>query len=271
MIATYFTLKDGTQLGKVGLGVWQLHGKALTEVMHTALAWGYKHIDCAALYGNEAEVAAAVRSSSVDVSSVRITTKVWNDDVRAGTTMEAIDRSRRELATDRLDICLIHWPVMGLEKAWETLLRAQQDEKVETIGVSNFLPRHLDRLRTVNDHLPAINQFEHHPWLSQKPLLQATLSHEALPVAHTPLMQGNFQQVAALKSIGLRHGKSPAQILLRWNLEQGIAVIPKTSNGHRVKQNIALFDFSLSKEEMLLIAEETTTRRFSGDPTNIDF
>ena len=266
------TLNDGESFPTVGLGVWKAEGQVLRRAVAVAVEAGYRHIDCASLYGNEAEVAKILRDLGTSVKSqVKVTTKIWTDDVRKGDTLGAVRRSMKLMKVDMLDVVLIHWPVKGYLQAWEDLQVAKQKDLVRTIGVSNFMPKHLDQILSRNETVPSINQFEHHPYLPQKDARVASQARSIYCIAHTPLMQGSFLQEPKFGEIAQLHGVTPAQVILRWNLQHGVGIIPKSTTSDRIRENIDLFNFELTEKDMSTIDNLERSQRYSGDPYSIDF
>ena len=271
-LAATVKLNDGHEFPAVGLGVYQAKGKELVTAIQRAVESGYRHIDCAALYGNEREVAAILRDMGDSwTEKVTVTTKVWNDKIRAGKTREAVEHSLRIMRRDRLDVVLVHWPAEGYRQSWEDLQSARQDGVIRSIGVSNFMPQHLNTILAENGTVPCINQIEHHPYLPQRDARDLSQAHGILPVAHTPLMQGEFLRESAFQAIAEEVQRTPAQVLLRWNLQRGVAVIPKSVTPSRITENIGLFDFTLSTQQMTILDHLKRNRRFSGDPENVSF
>ncbi|MBB4080207.1 2,5-diketo-D-gluconate reductase A [Lewinella aquimaris] len=266
------TLNDGHEFPVVGLGVWQAKGRELAVAIETAVEAGYRHIDCATLYGNEAEVVETLRKMGKKVvEEVTVTTKVWNEAVRRGEVLESVHHSLRTMKKDRLDVVLIHWPADGFLQAWEILEKARDQGLVRTIGVSNFMPQHLEQILSLGGTVPSINQFEHHPYLPQEAARELSRKHSIFPVAHTPLMQGKFFNETTFLRIADAHGVTPAQVVLRWNIQRGVGIIPKSVNPQRITENVDVFRFELTLEDMQRIDALARNQRFSGDPYRVDF
>lgn len=256
----------------VGLGVWQSKdGQEVINAIHSALDVGYRHVDTAMIYRNETGVGQALNTASVARQDIFLTTKIWNTDMRAGRTTEALDESLSRLATDYVDLLLLHWPVAGYEAAWEALERALEAGKTRAIGLSNFMPEHLKDILRVGSTTPAVNQIEFHPYGQQRDVLEACAEHDITITAWSPLMQGNFKTEPLFATIGDRYGKTAAQVLLRWDLQRNTITIPKSVNPDRIQQNFAVFDFTLSAEEMAAIDALERGKRFGPDPRNFDF
>lgn len=264
-------LNDNTSIPQIGLGVFQaLDGQEISATRH-ALSVGYRHIDTAAIYHNETGVGRAMRESGVARSSIFLTSKVWNDEMRAGNTTAAIDKSLQRLKTEYLDLMLLHWPVEGRIEGWRALIEARKAGKVRSIGVSNFLPEHLDELNDCTGVVPAINQIEFHPWLRQPAIKDACDRLGIVVEAWAPLMRGNFESEPLFAEIAAEHGKTQAQVVLRWALQHGIVIIPKSVNPSRIEENFNILDFELSTTAMQRIDALDRNQRIGPDPHNFDF
>jgi diketogulonate reductase-like aldo/keto reductase len=265
-------LNNGLLMPQLGLGVWQSdNGEETINAIHWALEAGYRHVDTAKIYKNEEAVGRAIRTASVPREDVWLTTKIWNDDIRAGRTTQATDEALKRLDTDYIDLMLLHWPVDGYEAAWRELEQALADGKVRAIGLSNFMPEHLNDILEHGEIIPAVNQIEYHPYLVQADAISLCDLHDIIITAWSPLMQGNFKDEPLFAEIGARHGKTAAQVVLRWCLQNDIIIIPKSTNQGRIQQNAAIFDFELSEDEMVAIDELERGKRFGPDPRNFDF
>ena len=265
-------LNNGLAMPQLGLGVWQVdNGQEAINAIHWAIEAGYRHVDTARIYKNEEAVGKALRTATVPRDEVWLTTKIWNDDIRAGRTTAALDESLARLQTDYVDLMLLHWPVDGYRAAWGELEQALAAGKVRAIGLSNFMDEHVADIIDHGEILPAVNQIEYHPYLVQADAISACDEHNIAITAWSPLMQGNFKEEPLFATIGERYGKSPAQVILRWCLQNDIIVIPKSSNRERIRENGDLFDFELSEEDMILIDELERGHRFGPDPRDFDF
>lgn len=254
-IAATTTLSDGVAMPTVGLGVFGVaDGPEVTAAVAAALEAGYRHVDTASMYGNERGVGAAIAASGIPRSQLFVTTKVWNTDQGFTSTLRSLDASLTRLGMDYVDLYLIHWPRPALiEDTWRALEHGRADGKVRSIGVSNFLPHHLDRLLSIADVPPTVNQFEFHPHL-QQPDLVARCERLGIQIeAWSPLKRGRILDDPALTAIAADHGVGVARIILRWNLQRGVATIPKSSSPKRIAENADLFGFSLSEDEMTTI------------------
>jgi diketogulonate reductase-like aldo/keto reductase len=265
-------LHNDTAIPQLGLGVWQTKdGQQAIDAVTWALDAGYRHIDTAAIYRNEESVGQAVAEHRLPRDQVFITTKVWNDDIRAGNTRSALETSLRKLKTDYADLVLLHWPVDGFVPAWQELERAQEAGLVRAIGLSNFMPEDLDKLLPEVNVRPCINQIEYHPYLTQSDVTAACAEHSIQVEAWSPLMKGHFLEVDLFAEIGQKYGKTAAQVIIRWDLQRDIVTIPKSANHGRIRENFDVFDFELSSEDMTAIDALERGKRFGPDPRNFDF
>ncbi|WP_088340030.1 aldo/keto reductase [Robiginitalea sediminis] len=268
-----FTLHNGVQMPYLGLGVYlSEEGKEVEQAVHWALETGYRNIDTASFYGNEAGVGRAVRHSGLPREEVFVTSKVWNSDQGYDTTLQAFERSMALLGLDVMDLYLVHWPVAGKYKdTWRALETLYEQGKVRAIGISNFLRHQLEDLLEGARIRPMVNQMEFHPYLVQQDLLDFCKSQQIQYQAWSPLMQGNVFQLPELKRIAGTYGKSIAQLVLRWNLQKGVATIPKSSKETRIRSNADLFDFEISQGDMAAIDALDRHQRFGPDPDIFDF
>ena len=280
-MVTELTLNNGVTMPALGLGVFQSPPEQTTAAVETALATGYRHIDTAAAYGNEREVGEGIRRSGLDRADVFIETKVWVSDYGRDETLHAWEKATGKLGLDTLDLLILHQPApdrfertIAAYRALETLLG---DGRVRAIGVSNFMPQHLSRLLTETDITPAVNQIELHPYFSQPAVQAADAEHGILTQAWSPIggitfypgWGENRTSVMAdptIAAIAEQHGKSPAQVMLRWHLQQGRSAIPKSTNPARIAENFAVFDFELSPDEVARIDDLDTGVRSGPDP-----
>jgi diketogulonate reductase-like aldo/keto reductase len=271
-IGDYTVLQNGVQMPWLGLGVWKAkEGEEVEQAVKAALAHGYRHIDTAAVYGNEAGVGKALRESGVPREQVFVTTKVWNSDQGYDTTLRAFEESRKRLGLEYVDLYLVHWPVKGKYKeTWKALEKLYKDGLVRAIGVSNFQVHHLEDVMADCEVVPMVNQVEYHPLLTQKELHAFCKQHKIQLEAWSPLMQGNLD-VPLLADLARKYGKSPAQIVLRWDLQNEVVTIPKSVHEARIVENADLFDFELSAEDMQKIDGLNQNHRFGADPDNFNF
>lgn len=265
-------LNNGVKMPWLGLGVWRVNeGNDVISSVKNALSAGYISIDTAAAYRNEEGVGQAIRESGIPRNDLFITTKVWNADQGYESTLAAFESSRKKLGLEYLDLYLIHWPVEGkFNDTWRALEKLYKDGLVRAIGVSNFHVHHLQKLMEQSDVVPAVDQVEFHPLLSQQTLRAFCKENGIQLEAWSPLMQGNLD-VPLLAELGAKYGKSPAQIVLRWDLQHGVVTIPKSITKHRIEENANVFDFELSEDDMKLIDSLNQNKRFGPDPDNFDF
>jgi len=271
------TLHNGAQIPWFGLGVWKVEeGAEVIDSVAYAIEQGYRSIDTAAIYENEKGVGEGIRKALEKTGLKRedlfITSKVWNADQGYDSTLEAYQASLDRLGLDYLDLYLIHWPVAGKYKdTWRALEHLYKEGKVKAIGVSNFQIHHLEDLLQDAEEKPVINQVEYHPWLTQEELLAFARKHEIQIEAWSPLAQGQLLNEPVLKEIADKHGKSTAQVILRWDLQTGVVTIPKSTNEKRIVENASIFDFELSDDEVTRISGLNQNKRVGPDPDNFDF
>jgi diketogulonate reductase-like aldo/keto reductase len=245
-------LRSGTRIPVVGLGVWQAPaGTTTRDAVLAALRAGYRHVDTARIYGNEADVGAAVRASGVPRAEVFVTTKLWNADQGYDRALKAFDASLARLGLDYVDLYLIHWPVAGKRlDSWRALERLHAEGRARAIGVSNFLVPHLNELFAKASEPPAVNQIEVHPFLQQRETRALCAKHEVVVEAYSPLGSGQWLRHPALLKLAKAVGKSPAQVLLRWGIQHGMVVLPKSVHEARIVENARVFDFELDAQVM---------------------
>jgi len=281
-MAITLTLNNGTEMPALGLGVFQTPPDETADAVATALAAGYRHVDTAAAYLNERGVGEGLRRSGVDRSEVFLETKVWISDYGYDATLHAFDKSIGKLGVDQLDLLILHQPLpsrfdLTLEayRALETLLA---DGRVRAIGVSNFMPEHLEQLLGTASVVPALNQVEVHPYFSQPDVLTANAEHGILTQAWSPIGGITFYREGYASStledptitgIAAEHGRSPAQVMLRWHLQQGRSAIPKSTHPTRIAENLDVFDFALSEPELAAITALDRGVRGGPDPAAI--
>lgn len=267
-------LNNGVEIPLLGLGVYQVpQGAKTVEAVRGALKAGYRHIDTAAIYGNEQDVGVGMKQSGVAREEIFLTTKLWNDDMRKGRMREAFFESLKRLQTDYVDLYLIHWPVAGkYMDSWKALEELYAEKRIRAIGVSNFHKHHLEDILSIATVTPAVNQIERHPLLSQMPLIQYCEGLGIAIEAYSPLggTGGTLLNNEVLQSIAKKYNKSPAQIALRWNVQQGIIVLPKSVHAERIIAN-AEIDFMLSTEDIAEIDTLNRDERVSADPDHFNF
>ena len=272
-INSHFTLNNGIQMPCLGLGVYLIpDGKAVEQAIVHALNVGYRCIDTAKIYNNERGTGTAIKHSATPRETLFITTKVWNDDQRAQRTLAAFDESLERLGLDYVDLYLVHWPVKGFYlKTWQAMEEIYQSGRARAIGVSNFTQTQLEHLLQHCQIPPAVNQVEFHPQLAQPALLEFCQTKNIQVQAWSPLMQGEVDKYPEIIALAEKYNKTPAQVILRWNLQQGVATIPKSANPERIKENAAIFDFELQPEDMRLIQTLNRDKRIGPDPLTFDF
>ncbi|NKF22388.1 aldo/keto reductase [Solimonas marina] len=267
-------LADGQHIPQFGLGVFQTPADQTAEIVGDAFRLGYRHIDTAAIYKNEAGVGAAVAASGLARDELYITTKLWNAEQGYDSGLRALDTSLATLGLDTIDLYLIHWPCPANGKfvdSWKALIQAQKDGKVKSIGVSNFRVEDLDRIAQATGVVPVINQIELHPYLQQGALRAYHDQHGIVTESWSPLARGNeLLSHATLQAIAAAHGKTAAQVILRWHLQLGLVVFPKSATPSRIKENIEIFDFVLSDDDMRAIAALDTGTRIGPDPATMN-
>jgi len=271
------TLHNGVKMPWFGLGVFKVEeGPELVNAVKVAIKHGYRSIDTAAIYENEEGVGQGIREGLKEAGISRedlfVTSKVWNADLGYESTIAAYEKSLQKLGLEYLDLYLIHWPVEGKYKeAWRALETLYKEAKVKAIGVSNFQIHHLKDLMEDAEVKPMVNQVECHPRLTQKEV-QAFCKEQGIQLeAWSPLMQGELLDNDVLQAIATKHGKSVAQVILRWDLQNGIVTIPKSTKEHRIVENSTVFDFELTEEEMNQIDGLNQNHRVGPDPDNFDF
>ncbi|GAA1640776.1 aldo/keto reductase [Microbacterium flavum] len=250
------TLNNGVDIPQLGFGVFQVPDDATTAAVSAALAAGSRSIDTAAIYGNEAGVGRALAESGLARDELFVTSKVWNADHGYDATLRAYDASLAALGLDHLDLYLIHWPTPDRElyvDTWRALEKLAADGRVRAIGVSNFEPAHLDRIIDASAVVPAVNQVELHPALQNREVIAADERHGIVTEAWSPLAQGAVLKDPAITAIAAAHAKTPAQVVLRWHLQQGRVVIPKSVTPHRIAENLDVFGFTLSADELATV------------------
>ncbi|MFJ7363103.1 aldo/keto reductase [Peribacillus frigoritolerans] len=271
------TLHNGVEMPWFGLGVFKVEeGPELVNAVKMAIKHGYRSIDTAAIYENEEGVGQGIREGLKEAGISRedlfVTSKVWNADLGYESAIAAYEESLKKLGLEYLDLYLIHWPVEGKYKeAWRALETLYKEGKVKAIGVSNFQIHHLKDLMEDAEVKPMVNQVECHPRLTQKEV-QAFCKEQGIQLeAWSPLMQGELLDNDVLQAIATKHGKSVAQVILRWDLQNGIVTIPKSTKEHRIVENSTIFDFELTEEEMNQIDGLNQNHRVGPDPDNFDF
>lgn len=267
------TLNNGLRIPQLGFGVWQVPDDAVVEAIQHALAAGYRSIDTAAAYGNEEGVGEALRRSGLPREEVFVTTKLANPDQGYDNTLRAFDASLERLGLDVLDLYLIHWPLPQRDlyvPTWKALERLYAEGRARAIGVCNFQRPHLERVMEEGGIAPMINQIELHPLLTQEELRTFDAEHNIATEAWSPLRQGELLGHPLIVELARAHGRTPAQILLRWHIQLGNVVIPKSVTPERIRSNFEVFDFELPEEDMARISALNENHRFGPDPYGFD-
>jgi diketogulonate reductase-like aldo/keto reductase len=262
------TLNNGIHMPGFGLGVYKVEGgNTVIDTVSSALEVGYRLIDTAEFYDNEEGVGQAIRQSGIPREEIFVTSKVWNDSQGYESTLKAYEESLEKLGLDYLDLYLIHWPVSGKFKdTWRAMEKLYQDGKVRAIGVSNFHVHHLEELIKDAKIKPAINQIEFHPHLTQEAVLTFCKENDIQMQAWSPLKKGRIFEEPLLVKLAEKYGKTVAQLILRWDLEQGVATIPKTTNKNRMIENADVFDFKLTTEDIEQITNLNRDERTGSNP-----
>lgn len=266
-------LNDGNMIPQLGLGIWQVPENMTATTVASALRLGYRLIDGAAIYGNEVGLGEGVRASGVPRDEVFVTTKVWNTDQGYDATLRAVETSLGRLGMETVELCLIHWPTPARNlyvDSWRALIRLKEDGRVRSIGVSNFMGDHLERIIGETGTVPVVNQIELNPRLQQAELRDL---HDRLGVVTqcwTPLGQGRSFDAAPVRAVAGRTGKSPAQVILRWHVQLGASVIPRSTRQEGLAENRDIFDFELTSDEMAAMATLDEDSRCGPDPTTFN-
>jgi diketogulonate reductase-like aldo/keto reductase len=264
-------LNNGVEIPLIGFGTYKMNGYELEKGLEVALEVGYRHIDTAAMYNNEKEIGTVLKNCGVKREDLFITSKVSIVDMGYDTTKAAIDVSLDKLQTESVDLYLVHWPEPGKKEAtWEALIELYDERKTRAIGVSNYTEKHIDELMKKSPITPVVNQFEITPFLYQKELAEKCESYDIKVQAHSPLVRGTRLKNPVLIEIAEQYAKSTAQVLIRWSLEKGFIVLPKSSNPERIKQNIDVFDFELTDADIRKIDALNNNMRISWDPSGLE-
>ena len=264
-------LNDQREMPLLGLGVYKATDHAeLCQAIQDAVSCGYRLIDTASFYKNEEGVGKGIKALDLPREELFVTTKIWNTAQRIGDIEDSFNRSLERLGLDYVDLYMIHWPVPGcFTDTWKAMEKLQASGKIRSIGVSNFSAADLELLPTVSDVVPAVNQVEFHPLFNHPELLSYCREHGIAVQAYAPLARGAYLKSPLMIEIGKSHGKSPAQVGLRWLVQQGISVVPKSVHKDRILENSQIFDFSLTEEEMLAITAMDAQMRVAGIPDDM--
>lgn len=264
------SLQDGNTIPQLGLGVYKVDNDLAAPLVSHALTNGYRLIDTASMYENEVGVGQGIADSGIPREQLQVATKFWLEDLGFENTLKAFDKSLKLLGLDYLDFYLIHWPApkRGLlyVESWKAMEKLKNEGVVRSIGVCNFHTHHIDEILKVAEHKPVVNQIEVHPWLTQENVLEYDKAHSILTQAWSPLARGQILEEEILTNLASQHGKSVAQIVLRWHIQRGVAVIPKSNSKDRIIENMNVFDFELSAAEVETITAMNKNYRTGVDP-----
>jgi diketogulonate reductase-like aldo/keto reductase len=269
------TLNNGVEIPQLGFGVWQVPDDEATAAVATALEAGYRSIDTAAIYGNEEGTGKALAASGLPREELFVTTKLWNAEHGYDSTLRAFDASLDKLGLEYIDLYLIHWPVPSRDlyvETWKAFERIYADGRAKAIGVSNFHPAHLRRVLAEGTVVPAVNQIELHPNLQQAELRAFNAEHGIATEAWSPLGSGKgLLEDPAIAALAAKHSRTPAQVVLRWHIQLGNIVIPKSVTPSRIRENIDVFDFELDREDLAVLAGLDNGTRLGPDPDTFDY
>lgn len=269
------TFHDGNSIPQVGLGVWQTPNDTAVTAVKAALSTGYRHIDTAAIYENEQGVGEGIRASGVDRTEIFLTTKLWNSEQGYDSTLKAFDASLKLLGTDYVDLYLIHWPAPNRGRfvdTWKAFIQLQKEGRARSIGVSNFYPEHLQRLIDETGITPVINQIELHPDFPQAETRAYHDKHRIVTQSWSPLGQGTLLENPVVAGVAAKHGRTPAQVIIRWHIDNGLVVIPKSVTPSRIEENFKVFDFKLDDADRKTLAGlEKDGKRIGPDPMTATF
>ena len=261
------TLNNGVEIPTLGLGTFKMpEGKVVIQSVRKALELGYRHIDTAAYYKNENGVGEGIRQSGISRNEIFLTSKVWTSDYGYDNTLKAYDTSLQRLGVDYLDLYFIHWYNAKVKDTWRAIEKLYSEKRVRAIGVSNFHIHHLETLFVGCEIKPMINQIEFHPRLLQTPLFEFCKQQQIQYEAYSPLMQGKIFNIPLLAEMAERYKRTIAQIILRWNIQMGVVTIPKSTHPERILENMQIFDFEISREDMRAICSLDNNERIGHNP-----
>lgn len=265
-------LTNGIHMPILGFGTYKVpDGDTTIQSVKTALELGYCHIDTAAFYHNERGVGEAIRQSGIPRKEIFLTSKIWNTDQGYDSTFKAFEASLKRLDSDYLDLYLIHWPKPLSKDTWRAMEKLYKEKRIRAIGVSNFHIHHLEDLLPACEIKPMVNQVEYHPQLIQQSLVDFCWKQQIQYEAWSPLMQGKIFKIPLLSELAGKYGRTISQIVLRWDIQNGVVTIPKSTQPTRIKENMEIFDFEISEEDMSAIRSLDKGKRVGPDPDNFNF
>jgi 2,5-diketo-D-gluconate reductase A len=267
-------LNNGVEIPQLGFGVFQIPPADTVKATTTALEVGYRHIDTAQMYGNEREVGIAVRESGIDRDEIFVTSKLNNNRLERDDILRSFDQSLKDLGLDQLDLFLVHWPLPGVSDfvaRWKAMEEIYADGRVRAIGVSNFQPHHLSALFEATEVRPAVNQIEVHPYLTQDDVRAFDAEHQIVTEAWAPIAKGKVADDSVIREIATQVGRTPAQVTLRWHVQRGDVVFPKSVTRSRVEENFAIFDFELDESAMAAISGQNRDERTGPNPDEFNY
>ncbi|WP_439692686.1 aldo/keto reductase [Curtobacterium sp. SP.BCo] len=271
-MVTSVPLRDGASIPAIGFGVYKVDDAGAETAVGLALEAGYRHVDTAEMYGNETGIGKAIRASRLEPDDVFVTTKVWNDHQGRDATLRSFDASLERLGLDAVDLYLIHWPAAANDRyveTWRALVELRESGRARSVGVSNFQVPHLERIIGETSEVPVVNQVERHPWLPQRDLIAFHEQHGIVTEAWSPLGRGRLIDEPVLTRIADAHGVSVAQVLVRWNVQQGVVVLPKSVTPSRIRANLDVEGFVLSDEDLAAIASLESGQRTGSHPDSV--
>lgn len=268
-------LNDGNSMPQLGYGLWQVPDDETEKVVMSAIKTGYRSIDSAQVYDNENGLGRAIKSCGLPRKELYITTKIWNSEHGHDSTLKSFEESMKKLGTEYLDLLLIHWPAPKKNlyvDTWKALVQLKKEGRVRSIGVSNFYPEHIEKIIEATSFIPAVNQVELHPRFQQLELRQFHDKYNIRTESWSPLGQGKVIEDETIRKIAEKHGKTPAQIIIRWHLDNGLIAIPKSVTPSRIEENFNVFGFSLDESDMKMIASMNDNNgRIGPDPMTATF
>lgn len=269
------TLNDGNAIPQVGLGVWRTPDDGASAAVLTALKAGYRHVDTAAIYENERGVGEGLKVSGIARDELFVTTKLWNPEQGFDSTLKAFDASLKRLGLDYVDLYLIHWPSPARNRyldTWKAFIRLKEEGLIRSIGVSNFKAEHLDRLISETGVTPVLNQIELHPRFQQRELREVHAARGIVTESWSPLGQGALLEDTAITALARKHGRTAAQVIIRWHIDKGLVVIPKSATPSRIEANFQVFDFKLDADDIAAIDRlDTADGRMGPNPDTAEF